>query len=135
MHSKFSVFFLAVKISQDASLHRQSEYGKIYAIKTKGFIIMKTKEKITLIRRETVENEGLIYKYELHMKERSRGTSTASLYLISIELTLDDGSVTYAETGEVFADVGKAIAFFDRMVENLATPIDLPYVLEDEIRR
>ena len=96
---------------------------------------MKTKEKNTLIRREFVENEDVLYKYELLMNERQRGTNCARLYFISVEMTLVDGSVTYSETGEIFADVGKAIAFFDRMVKNLATPIDLPYVLEDEIRR
>lgn len=97
---------------------------------------MKTKEKskLTLIRRECVVNEGLLYKYELQMKERLRGVNVSHLYLISIELMLDDGSTTYAETGEVFADAGKAIAFFDRLVKNLATPIDLAYILEDDIK-
>jgi hypothetical protein len=97
---------------------------------------MKTKEKskLTLIRREHKVNEGLEYKYELLMKERSHGVNPSHLYLITIEMTLDDGSTTYAETGEVFADVGKAIAFFDRLVKNLATPIDLAYVLEDDIK-
>ena len=95
---------------------------------------MKTKEKITLIRREFVENEDVLYKYELLMNERQHGVNCARLYFMSVEMKFADGSVTYAETGEVFADVGKAIAFFDRMVENLATPINLPYVLEDEIK-
>ena len=97
---------------------------------------MKTRERssLTVIRREHVESEGLHYKYELQMKERTRGSAIVRAYIISVEMTLDDGSTTYAETGEVFLDVGKAIAFFDRMVKNLATPIDLGYVLEDDMK-
>ena len=34
---------------------------------------------------------------------------------------------------EIFADIGKAITFFDEIVDNLVTPIDLPYILEDRI--
>ena len=96
---------------------------------------MKTREKskITLVRREHAVSDGVNYKYELHMKERTRGSTTLAAYIISVEMILDDESTTYAETGEVFLDVGKAIAFFDRMVRNLATPIDLGYVLEDEM--
>ena len=89
------------------------------------------KSKLTVLRREHVENDGLTYKYELQLKERIRGNAPGAVYIISVEMTLDDGSTTYAETGEIFFDVGKAIAFFDRMVKNLATPIDLPYVVED----
>lgn len=97
---------------------------------------MKTREKskLTVIRREHVEGDGALYKYELHMRERIRGASSGTVYIISAEMTLEDGSTTYAETGEIFFDVGKAIAFFDRMVKNLATPIDLPYIVEDDMR-
>ena len=94
----------------------------------------KVKSKMTLIRREILEKDGAFYKYELQMKDRKCCNNSAPLYLISIEMTLEGGSTTYAETGEIFANVNKAIRFFDKMVTNLATPIDLPYILEDEIK-
>lgn len=97
---------------------------------------MKEKEitKSTVIRREFIEQDGIEYRYELEMRERQRGSFNLPLYSISVEMILDDGSTTYAETNEIFSDVGKAIAFFDRMIKNLATPIDLGYVVEDEIK-
>ena len=94
----------------------------------------KVKSKTTLIRREVLEKGGTLYKYELQMKDRKCDNQPMPLYLISIEMALEDGSATYAETGEIFANVNKAIQFFDKLVNNLATPIDLPYVIEDEIK-
>ena len=44
-----------------------------------------------------------------------------------------DGKKTEATAKDLFADVGKALVFYDRMVQNLATPIDLPYIIEDEL--
>ena len=44
-----------------------------------------------------------------------------------------EGDTTSAETRELFADIGKAVSFFDKLVRNLATPIDLAYIVEDEI--
>ena len=43
----------------------------------------------------------------------------------------------YAVGGSVrdaFADPGRAILFFEKLVRGLATPIDLPYVLEDSMK-
>ena len=57
---------------------------------------MKTKEKITLIRREFVENEDVLYKYELLMNERQHGVNCARLYFMSVEMKFADGSVTVA---------------------------------------
>ena len=89
----------------------------------------------TVIRSEVRESEGRLYKYELVMTESDRGTSfKLPLYSVRVEYMDADGVSTEARAHDIFADVGKAIIFFERIVENLATPIDLPYVVEDELR-
>jgi hypothetical protein len=55
------------------------------------------------------------------------------LYSVEIEMTDKEGNVTRARTRDLFADVGKAISFFKKLYENLATPLNLPYILEDEM--
>jgi len=99
---------------------------------------MKHKEKTvdTKIRTESREDSGNVYKYELIMRESARVASyKLPLYSIRIEMNQPSGETTYAETKEVFADVGRAIVFFEKLVRNLATPIDLPYIIEDELTR
>ena len=48
-------------------------------------------------------------------------------------MTDEFGETTKSETGELFSDVGKAISFFERLVKYLATPINLAYIVEDEL--
>lgn len=97
---------------------------------------MRQKEKTTdtVIRCDARCEEGFSYKYELIMKE---GEGVASwripLYSIKVHLTDRNGKCTSADIKDVFADLGKAIIFYERLVRNLATPIDLAYILEDEI--
>lgn len=90
----------------------------------------------TTIRTEWREDDGISYKYELIMRESSRVASYGMpLYSISVEMKNSDGKITTANTSDVFADPGKAIVFFEKIVKSLATPIDLPYVVEDELSR
>ena len=99
---------------------------------------MKRKEKTvdTMIRCEKREKDGNCYKYELVMRESGRVASyRLPLYSIFVEMKQQDGTVTNAETKEVFADAGRAIIFFDKLVRNLATPIDLAYIVEDELAK
>ena len=86
----------------------------------------------TVIRREEREAEGFTYLYEIVM-QRSEGVASfrIPLYSIRVSLTRPDGEISTAEIKEAFADLGRAIEFYDRMVKNLATPIDLMYVHED----
>ena len=51
-------------------------------------------------------------------------------YIVEMDF---EGNHTENSVNDVFADVGKALVFFDTLVEYLATPIDLPYILEDKI--
>ncbi len=92
-------------------------------------------EEITVVKAATVEQDGACYRYSLIKKPSGHVSSYGiPLYSIQIELTDSDGRRTEACAGDVFVDIGKALVFFDRMVKNLATPIDLAYVIEDELR-
>ena len=52
----------------------------------------------------------------------------------SIEIIMTkDGEVTRNVAKEAFADVGRAVSLFEKLANNLATPIDLPYIMEDRI--
>ena len=92
--------------------------------------------KDTAIRSEEITQEGVTYTYEL-LKRESRETVSYGipLYSISVKMTDQEGSETSATSKEVFADAGKAIDFFEKLVKNFATPIDLPYIIEDEVMR
>ena len=94
----------------------------------------KTALKDKIIKQETKEADGAKYCYTLIMTESNRVASyRIPLYSIEIEMTDPDGNVTNAKTKDIFADVGKAIAFFRKLSENLATPLNLLYILEDEM--
>ena len=93
----------------------------------------KTRE--TVIRTEKRELDGIIYTYTLTVNV-SEGVASYRLPLYSIKARMDDGEALCGEASvnDAFADVGKALVFFEKLVEYAVTPIDLPYVLEDEMR-
>ena len=88
----------------------------------------------TIIRCDNVCEGDFSYRYELIMKE---GDGVASwripLYSIRIHMTDKSGVSTSSDVRNIFADVGKAIIFYEKLLRNLATPIDLAYIVEDEI--
>ena len=88
-----------------------------------------------VIREEKLELDGAHYTYTLSCGE---GNSVANygltLYSVGIEMTDADGNKTRSQLDEIFTDSKRAFGFFNRLIENYATPIDLPYVLEDEMR-
>lgn len=87
-----------------------------------------------VVRHNTVEHKGDRYEYTLLVKESERVASfRLPLYFIRIKMITSDGKVTRAQTGELFADPGKAVVFYEKLVDNLATPIDLAYIVEDAI--
>lgn len=91
------------------------------------------KEKV--IRKEVREADGAKYCYTLVVSESNKVASfKLPLYSVEIEMTDKNGKTTSARTRELFADVGKAISFFKKLYENLATPLNLPYILEDEMQ-
>ena len=87
-----------------------------------------------VIRREERREDRHSYLYELLMRE---GENVACwrmpLYSIRINMTDAYGNEGRADAHDLFTDEEKAISFFEKLVRNLATPIDLPYVLEDEM--
>jgi hypothetical protein len=86
------------------------------------------------LREEHRTEDGYEYTYRLTVKESPFVASfRLPLYSISVGLKCPDGSETRRELCDLFADVGKAIVFFNKLVRNLVTPIDLAYVLEDEL--
>lgn len=86
-----------------------------------------------IIRDEERIDDGLIYRYRL-IRTRSLKVASYQMPLYSIEVQLTkDGAISENSLCEVFSDLGKALVFFDKLVDNLATPIDLPYILEDKI--
>ena len=97
---------------------------------------MRQKEKTTdtVIRFDNKCDGQFNYRYELIMKEGD-GVATwrIPLYSIRVHMTDQSGHSTSSDIKDVFADVGKAIIFYEKLVRNLATPIDLAYILEDEI--
>ena len=74
------------------------------------------------------------YNYELiYNEETSRTSIGIGLYSLRIRMQCgENGRVTEAHTGEIFADEKKAVRFFEKLCNNLATPIDLAYIVEDE---
>ena len=87
-----------------------------------------------VIRTNTVNEDGANYKYKLYMQQSGNVASyKLPLYSIGIEMTDRDGNYTEARVADVFSDIGKALVFYERLVSNLATPLNLPYILEDEM--
>ncbi len=90
----------------------------------------------TTIRTEERQKDGIGYRYELVMRESTKLVSYGiPLYTVLVKMTHENGETTCADAKELFADPGKAIVFFEKLVDNLATPIDLPYIIEDEFSR
>lgn len=88
-----------------------------------------------IIKKELCEKDGATYSYSLIMNESNNVASyRLPLYSVAIEMVDQDGKKTNAESHDLFADVGKALVFFRKLVDNLATPLNLPYILEDEMQ-
>ena len=98
---------------------------------------MKSSKGAEIIRTEVREKDGFEYKYTLTL---SRGRRVASygipLYSVAIEMRASsDSRESRGDAEDLFSDLSRASDFFDMIVDNLATPIDLPYIVEDELTR
>lgn len=86
-----------------------------------------------VMKSDTVVFDGSSYTYILSVRESNRVASyRIPLYTVSVEMIDPEGGRTYAEAKDAFSDVGKAIVFYEKIMEHLATPLNLPYILEDE---
>ncbi len=91
--------------------------------------------KCKTVRTEVREVDGIEYRYELTRRE---DTSVAGygipLYSVAVVMEFkNSGKRTHGKTSELFSDMQKAVCFFEKLVSNLATPIDLAYIVEDEL--
>ena len=88
-----------------------------------------------IVSRIVRESEGYSYTYELILREGERTHDwRLPLYSVRISMTDPDGRTSQREATDLFASEDRATELFDRLVRNLATPIDLSYVVEDEVR-
>ena len=93
----------------------------------------KQDKKHEIIREERRETEGYILKYRL-IKKKSLKVASYLMPLYSIEVELDSsGQITKNSVENLFSDIGKALVFYQQLIDNLASPADLPYILEDRI--
>ena len=85
------------------------------------------------IKKITRSENGIEYVYSL-ISSKSERVASFGIPLYSIEVTMiKDGEETSNSICEIFSDIGKALSFLGMLAENLATPIDLTYILEDKI--
>ena len=98
---------------------------------------MKKSRGTEVIRTEVRKKDGYEYKYSLSLSEGQRVASYGiPLYSISVEMTAPSTEeATKSDATNLFSDLSKATGFFDKIVDNLATPIDLPYIVEDEFSK
>ena len=95
---------------------------------------MKKKDKThEIVREELREAEGCTLRYRL-IKKKSLKVASYLMPLYSIEVAIQrDGEWSKNTVENIFSDIGKALVFYEQIVENLASPADLPYILEDRI--
>ena len=87
----------------------------------------------TVIKNISKTTDEATYGYTLFYEHSKRVASFGiPLYSITVEMIIN-GERTEHTVKEIFADLGKASVFFNMLSENLATPRDLPYILEDSI--
>ncbi len=85
----------------------------------------------SIVKSECTSHDGITYKYELRSFEsRSVASFGIVLYEICIEMKIKD-SISFYKTGGIFSDIERAMRFFEMLRKNLATPYDLPYIIED----
>lgn len=87
-----------------------------------------------VVKKEERSNGGFFYTYELILREGMRTADwKLPLYSVKVSMTDQAGRKSQREVKDVFTNKDKAILFFEKLVRNLATPIDLGYVVEDEV--
>ena len=94
----------------------------------------RTEERRSCVRCEHRNADGIEYEYILSVRESERLASfRLPLYSVRVVMTDANGERRDAELTDAFLSPTAAFSFFNRIVDNLATPIDLPFVFEDEM--
>lgn len=85
------------------------------------------------IKEVTCTSDGILYRYIMLERQSFKVASyRIPLYTIKVLIETPDGK-SEASVKDAFSDIGKATVFFNKLVETLATPIDLEYAFEDKI--
>ncbi len=94
---------------------------------------MKQSEKLseTVVRTETVHENGFTYRYVLFFRKDPHTSYRPPMYSVRAELTEEDGATCVAEVADAFADPGHALIFFSLCHEHLVSPCHLSEVLAD----
>jgi hypothetical protein len=82
---------------------------------------------LEIIRETIVASGGYTYKYTLSTSKEKNAT-----YSLKVVMKGDGGEVRSNTASVVMSDGGHAIAFYNKLVRNLATPSNLQYCIEDE---
>ncbi len=91
-------------------------------------IVSNSKRKLKQV--EIVCN-GLKYRYGLYEFSAEKVASfKITLYEIKADMETEDRTESY-QTGGLFVNLKKALGFFEFLTKNLATPKNLPYLVED----
>ena len=86
------------------------------------------------LRTEVRLDGGCRYEYHLSEKRSDRVASFGlPLYSITAIFTDREGNTTTEYAEDAFSNRDQAILIFEQIVDGLATPIDLCYIIEDEI--
>lgn len=89
----------------------------------------KTMGKQETIRETIVASGGYTYKYTLSVAK-----DTPSVYSLKVVMRGSEDEVRSNTASIAMSDGGRAIAFYNKLVKNLATPTNLQYCIEDELR-
>ena len=85
------------------------------------------------IKRLETERDGIKYCYALYEFSGEKVASfKITLYEIKVEIETHDRKESY-KTGGLFVSLKKAVEFFEYLTSNLATPKNLPYIVEDSV--
>ena len=87
------------------------------------------KETETSICEKSIKKGKIEYRYLLYL---TYGVGDVPLYSVSAEMIFGRRRSFY-RTGRLFTNERLARRFFDKISKNLATPIDLPYIVEDDL--
>lgn len=87
-----------------------------------------------VVKKEVRSDGEFFYTYELVLREGMRTADfRLPLYSVKVSMTDDKGRKSQKVVNDIFSNREHAFSFFERLVTNLATPIDLGYVVEDEV--
>ena len=90
-------------------------------------------ENTSIIRTETVMNDQTTYTYKLiRHTEKEKSSFSIELYEICVEMKEGENHIFY-KTGGIFTSIDKAMTFLTKLKENMATPRNIPYILEDSL--